>query len=157
VANLGQERIGDNDRERGMTIGQLGGDFDYVPNAAALLLSLKQAGGVTFFGINADTFTLKSASTYNGSPTPMPTISTYYTNSSLTGAGTWVEQTQATASSVTIASGMCMFYVDGADLPSGGEYVEVTVGGSGQVRAIFGDLSAPRSPVNLPARSGSAS
>lgn len=47
---------------------QFGRDFDYVPSATGLLLSLKLAAGVTFFGIGADTYTLKSASTYNGSP-----------------------------------------------------------------------------------------
>jgi hypothetical protein len=138
-------------------LGVLGGDFDYVPSATGLLLSLRMAAGVTFFCVGADTYTLKSAGAYNGSPSVMPTIVDYYTNSSLTGAGTWVQATQASADSITIASGMAMFYVDGADLPAGGDYVEVTVGGSGVVHAIFGDLAAPRQPQNLPTRSGSAS
>ena len=138
-------------------LGYLGGDYDFVPDATGLLLSLKLAAGIGFFCIGADTYTLKSASTYNGSPSAMPTISTYYTNSSLAGAGTWTQQAQAAADSFEIASGMAYFYVDGADLPSGANYVEVTVGGSGTVSAIYGDLSAPRQPQNLPARSGSAS
>ena len=137
--------------------GVLGGDYDYVPSATGLLVSLKNAALVTFFCVGADTYTLKSAATYNGTPSALPTISTYYTNSSLTGAGSWAEQAQANASSITIASGMAMFTVDGADLPAGAEYVEVTVGGSGVVHAIFGDLSSPRQPQNMPARSGSAS
>jgi hypothetical protein len=138
-------------------LGVLGGDFDYVPSATGLLVSLKLAALVSFFCIGSDVYTLKSAATYNGAPTALPTISTYYTNSSLTGAGSWVEQAQANASSITIASGMAMFTVDGADLPSGANYVEVTVAGSGVVAAIFGDLSAPRQPQNMPARSGASS
>jgi hypothetical protein len=138
-------------------LGYLGGDYDFVPSATGLLLSLKLAAGIGFFCIGSDTYTLKSANTYNGSPSTMPTIATYYTNSSLTGAGSWTEVYQAAADSFEIASGMAYFYVDGADLPSGAKYVEVTAGGAGTVSAIYGDLSAPRQPPNLPARSGASS
>lgn len=138
-------------------LGYLGGDYDFVPDATGLLLSLKLAAGVGFFLFGDDTFTLKSANTYNGSPSTMPTITTYYTNSSLVGAGSWVEQAQATADSITIESGMAYVYVDGSDLPSGANYVEFTVGGAGTVSAIYGDLSAPRQPPNLPHRSGASS
>jgi hypothetical protein len=138
-------------------LGILGADFDFVPDATALLVSLRMAGGVTFFCFGDDVFTLKSASTYNGLPSTMPTIATYFTNPSLTGAGSWTEQIQASADSITIESGMAMFYVDGADLPAGAKYVEVTVGASGTVSAVFGDLSAPRQPPNLPTRSGASS
>lgn len=138
-------------------LGVLGGNYDYVPSATGLLVSLRMAGCVTFFCIGDDVFTLKSAATYNGSPTAMPTITTYWTNNSETGAGSWVQQAQASADSITIASGMAMVIVDGADLPSGAKYVEVTVGGAGTVSAIFGDLSAQRSPENLPTRSGASS
>jgi hypothetical protein len=138
-------------------LGYLGSDFDFVPSATGLLVSLRMAGGVNFFCLGSDTYTLKSADSYNGSPSTMPTITTYYTNSSLTGAGSWVQAVQASADSITIASGMAYFYVDGQDLPAGADYVEVTVGGSGVVHAIFGDLVAPRQPGNLPPRSGSGS
>jgi hypothetical protein len=136
---------------------QFGFDFDYVDNATGVLLSLRLAAGVTLFLIGADTYTLKSANAYNGSPSTLATITNYYTNPQTNGSGAWTQQIQAAADSITIASGMAVLYVDGADLPAGANYVEITVGGSGVVRAVYGDLTAPRTPPNLPTRSGSAS
>lgn len=136
---------------------QFGRCFDYVPSATGLLLSLRLVAGITFFGLGADTYTLKSATSYNGSPTTLATITNYYTNPDENGAGAWTEQIQASADSITIESGMVCWYVDGADPPAGATYVEVTVAGSGVVHAVYGDLTAPRTPPNLPTRSGSAS
>jgi hypothetical protein len=136
---------------------QFGRCFDFVPDAASLLVSVKLVPGVTFFLIGEDTYTFKTAATYNGSTSVLDTIASWYTNSSLTGAGSWTQQSQAAADSITLSGGMGAVFIDDSDLPGGQVYVEVVPAGSGTVSALFGDLDAVRSPLNLPTRSGSAS
>jgi hypothetical protein len=135
----------------------LGRVVNVVPIAAGTLISLKDAAGVTFVVTGNDTFTLKSAATYNGSVTALATITNYYTNTSTAGAAEWVAASQAAASTVVISSGAASFYVDASDLPAAAEYVEVTVAASGLVTAILHDLLVQRTPPNLRQLSGSAS
>jgi hypothetical protein len=135
----------------------LGRVLNVVPIAAGTLLSVKDCAGISFCCTGNDTFTLKSAATYNGSPSTLATITNYWTNTSTAGAAEWVAATQSAADAVTIASGAAMFYVDAADLPSAAEYLEVTVAASGLVAAILHDLLVQRSPDNLRTLSGSAS
>jgi hypothetical protein len=135
----------------------LGRVVNVVPIAAGTLISLKDAAGVTFVVTGNDTFTLKSAATYNGSVTALATITNYYTCTSTSGAAEWVAANQAAASTVVISSGAASFYVDASDLPAAAEYVEVTVAASGLVMAILHDLLVQRTPPNLRQLSGSAS
>jgi hypothetical protein len=135
----------------------LGRVVNVVPIAAGTLLSLKDAAGVTFVVTGNDTFTLKSAATYNGSTTALATITNYYTNTSTSGGADWVAASQAAASTVVITSGAASFYVDASDLPAAAEYVEVSVAASGLVYAIFHDLLVQRTPPNLRQLSGSSS
>lgn len=135
----------------------LGRVVNVVPIAAGTLISLKDAAGVTFVVTGNDTFTLKSAATYNGSVTALATITNYYTCTSTAGAAEWVAANQAAASTVAISSGAASFYVDASDLPAAAEYVEVTVAASGLVMAILHDLLVQRTPPNLRQLSGSSS
>jgi len=135
----------------------LGRVVNVVPIAAGTLISLKDAAGVTFVVTGDDTFTLKSAATYNGSTSTLATITNYYTNTSTAGAAEWVAATQAAADNISIASGAASFYVDASDLPAAAEYVEVTVAASGLVMAILHDLLVQRTPPNLRQLSGSSS
>lgn len=135
----------------------LGRLFNFVPIAAGTLLSMKDCSGYTFSVTGNDTFTLKSAATYNGSVTALATITGYYTCTSTSGGAAWVKASQAAASTLVIASGAAMFYVDAGDLPSAAEYVEVTAAGSGLVYAIPHDLLVQRASANLRQLSGSAS
>lgn len=138
---------------------QLGRDFNIAPIAAGVLISLKDAAGITFVCTGDDTFTVKSAATYNGSATALAAIQRYYECTSTSGGAAWTDSGDlgSPVSAVTIASGTVAFYVDAADLPSGAEYVEVTVGASGLVTAIPGNLLAQRTPGNLRVLSGSSS
>lgn len=135
----------------------LGRIFNPVPIAAGTLISMKDCAGITFVVTGNDTFTLKSAATYNGSPTALATIANYYTCTSTAGAAAWVMQTQAAASTVVITSGAASFFVDASDLPAAAGYVEVTVAGSGLVAAVAHDLLVQRAPANLRVLSGSTS
>jgi hypothetical protein len=137
----------------------LGRSYDFVPSATGLLLAIKRTAGITFFCQGGDTYNLKWAATYNGSPSELIAIGDYYINPSLTGAGAWTEQQAADAPTyfIEIASGMAAFYIDGSDLPSTGTYVAVVPAGSGVVSAIIGDLDKKTTPPYLPAWSGSAS
>ena len=140
-----------------MGIEGLGRLFNAVPIAAGQLLAMKDCQGYTFVVTGNDTFTLKSAATYNGSLTNCATITNYYTCTSTSGGAAWVAVTQAAAATVVIASGAAAFYVDSGDLPSAAEYVEVAVAASGLVIAIPHDLLVQRAPANLRQLSGSVS
>jgi hypothetical protein len=135
----------------------LGRVVNVVPIAAGTLISMKDCAGITFVVTGDDVFTLKSAATYNGSPSTLATITNYYTNTSTAGAAEWVAANQAAADNVSIASGAASFYVDASDLPAAAEYVEVTVAASGLVMAILHDLLVQRTPPNLRQLSGSSS
>jgi hypothetical protein len=131
--------------------------FNPAAIAAGTLLSVKDCAGYTFVLTGNDTFTLKSAGSYNGSPTALPVITSYWTNTSTGGGAQWVAQSQAAASTIVIASGAAMVYVDAAELPSGAEYLEVSVAAGGLVTAIPHDLLVQRSPDMLRPLSGSGS
>lgn len=135
----------------------LGRLFNVVPIAAGTMISLKDASGVTFICTGDDTFTCKSAATYNGSATDLTAIARYYSNASTAGADAWTDSGDITpVDSVTIASGAVAFYVDSSDLPAGAEYVEVTVAASGLVAALVDPL-VQRKPGNLRVLSGASS
>lgn len=136
----------------------LGRLFNVVPIAAGTLISLKDAAGITFVCTGDDTFTVKSATGYNGSPTALTAITRTYKCTSTAGAAVWTDSGDiAAVSAVTIASGVVVFYIDSSDLPAGANYVEVSVGASGLVTAIPHDLLTQRTPANLRVLSGSAS
>jgi len=136
----------------------LGRLLNVAPIAAGTLISLKDAAGVTFVCTGNDTFSLLSATTYNGSTSALTAISRYYKSTSTAGAAAWTDSGDVTpVSSVTISSGTLVFYVDAADLPTSAEYVEVSVGASGLVAAITHDLLTQRTPSNLRLLSGSSS
>lgn len=137
----------------------LGRLFNAVPIAAGVLVSVKDAAGITFVCTGADTFSVKSAATYNGSVTALPAISRYYENTATNGSAAWTDSGDlgSPVSSVTTSGGSLVFFIDAADLPAGAEYVEVTVAASGLVAALPHDLLAQRTPANLRVLSGSTS
>ena len=135
----------------------LGRVFNIVPIAAGTLISMKDCAGVTFVVTGNDTFTLKTAATYNGSTTVLTNITNYYTCTSTSGAAAWVDATQAAASTLAISSGAASFYVDASDMPASAEYVEVSAASAGLVYAVLHDLNVQRDPGNLRVLSGSTS
>jgi hypothetical protein len=133
--------------------------FNPVPVAAGVLVSLRQGAGVEFICTGADTFTLQSASTYNGSKTPLAAIRRYWENASTATADAWTDSGDlgTPVDSVTTSGGTLVFSIGPEDLPAGSKWAAVTVGGSGLVAAMVYDLYAPRQPVNLVPLSGASS
>lgn len=136
----------------------LGRLFNVVPIAAGTLISLKDASGVTFVCTGDDTFTVKSAPSFNGGAADLTAIVRVYKNASTAGADAWTDSGDiAAVDSVTIASGAAAFYIDSSDLPAGSDYVEVAVAAEGLVAAIVHDLAVQRGPKNLRPLSGASS
>lgn len=147
----------------------LGRLYNVAPIAAGQGLSLKTTTAMTFVCTGSDTFTLTVSASFGSGYTTPPTtaiggglIRVYYTNAQTNGTGTWSQTRLAGgsfANSVTIASGAVAFTVYPVDLApstSGGggtnyTYIKCSVGGSGLVTALAGDLTEQRSPQNLPA------
>ncbi len=129
----------------------LGRTINVVPIAAGVGLRCDTGEGWTFVCTGNDTFTVTCASTFGGSyATPGNTITRKFTNTATNGTAAWVAATQSASNAVTIASGTVAFYVPNSSLPDGKKYVKVSVGASGLVVAIQGDLNIQRTPSNLP-------
>lgn len=136
----------------------LGRLFNVVPIAAGVLIPLKDASGVTFVVTGDDTFTVKSAATFNGSATDLAAVARIYSSTATNGSAAWTDSGDITpVDTVTIASGTAAFYVDSSDLPAGAEYVSVTGASTGLVTAIVHDLEVQRTPPHLRVLSGASS
>ncbi len=131
-------------------IAGLGREFNVVPIAAGVGLSLRDAAGISFVCTGNDTFTITVADSFAGSyATPGNIITTKQTNTATNGSAAWVTASQAASNAVTISSGTVVFYVSGDALPDGKSYVKVSAGGSGLVTAVLHDLSTARKPDSL--------
>ncbi len=135
-----------------MPMEALGRTINVVPIAAGRGLRCDTGEGWTFVCTGADTFTLTAATTFGGSYSTPGNIITYrYTNTATNGSAAWVKTTQSAANTVVNAGATTSaFFVSNASLPDGYKYVKVSVGASGLVVAIQGDLSVQRTPANLP-------
>jgi hypothetical protein len=128
----------------------LGREFNVVPIAAGVAISLKQCAGVTFICTGNDTFTLTTSATFAGSyATPGNIITTKYTNTATAGTAAWVKASQSASNAVTIASGTVAIFVGSSMLADPLAYVKCSVGGAGLVIAILHDLEVQRTPANL--------
>lgn len=131
-------------------IAGLGREFNVVPIAAGVGLSLRDAAGISFVCTGNDTFTITVADSFAGSyATPGNIITTKQTNTATNGSAAWVTASQSASNAVTIASGTVVFYVSGDALPDGKSYVKVSAGAAGLVTAVLHDLSTARKPDNL--------
>lgn len=132
----------------------LGREFNVIPIAAGVAVSLKQATGVTFVCTGNDTFTITTADTFGGSyATPGNILTRKVTNTATNGTAAWAEATQAASNAVVIASGTASIHVPADALPDGKAYVKCTASSAGLVTAIVHDLTTQRAPSNLPALS----
>jgi sarcosine oxidase gamma subunit len=143
-----------NPQEEGNIMEGLGREFNVVPIAAGVAISLKRAQAVTFICTGNDTFTLTVADTFAGSyATPGNIVTRKVTNTATNGTAVWAEATQAASNAVTISSGTVSIHVSGDSLPDGKAYVKCTQSSAGLVTAIVHDLTTQRTPANLPALS----
>ena len=140
-----------------MAIEGLGRLYNFVPIAASTLISVKDCAGIEFCVTGNDTFTLSTATSYNGSTTAAAVITDYYTCTSTSGGAKWVFTVQAAASTLVITSGAALFFVDAATLPASATYVQVAPASAGLVAAVAVNLLVARAPANLRQLSGSSS
>ena len=140
-----------------MAIEGLGRLYNVVPIAASTLLSVKDAAGIEFLVTGNDTFTLSTATTYNGTTTNAAVITDYYTNTSTSGGAKWVFNQQVASATLVITSGSALFFVDAATLPASATYVQLAPASAGLVYAIVPNLLVQRAPANLRQLSGSNS
>lgn len=132
----------------------LGREFNIIPIAAGVAVSLKNATGVTFICTGNDTFTVTVADTFGGSyATPGNILTRKVTNAQTNGTAAWAEALQSASNAVTIASGTVSIHVPAESLPDGKAYVKCSAGAAGLVTAITHDLTTQRTPANLPALS----
>lgn len=132
----------------------LGRAFNVLPVADDVYVGLKNAGGVTFVGVNAagDTWTLTEAKDASGTSSQvLATIERFHTAATVGAA--WVKGTQAAGSAVTTSSSQdaIVIEVEAPELSDGYTHVKLTSTSTGTVVAILRDLHVQRAPANLPA------
>jgi len=128
----------------------LGREFNVVPIASGVAISMKQCAGLSFVCTGNDTFTITTSATFAGSyATPGNIITTKYTNTSTGGTAAWVKASQAASNAVTIGSGTVVIFVGSSMLADPLAYVKCTASGAGLVAAVLHDLEVQRTPANL--------
>lgn len=129
----------------------LGREFNIIPTADAKHVNLTHAGGVTFIGVGADTYTVQSAASASGG-TDLDVVTHWYENANADGSTAWTRHADQVADAAVLTSAAaCAIYVDGKSLPDGHKYVKCTSSSTGLVYAIVHDLDVQRTPANLPA------
>lgn len=130
---------------------QLGRQFNVIPIAAGVGISLKQATGVTFVTTGSDTFTLTCSSVFgSGYASPGTITSSIWKTASASGTAAWVQDQTLISANTIVTTVTTAFYISAVFLPDGKTYVKLAAGGSGLVTAILGDLLVRRMPSNLP-------
>lgn len=130
----------------------LGREFDVVPIASGVYISMKNCSGITFVCTGADTFTVREAQSASGLNVQNigNVITQYYQNTSTAGAAAWTVQTQAGAAAVTQAGAYAtVIEIFGSMMDDGFPYVYCHAASAGLVTAIPHDLTVQRYPSNL--------
>lgn len=137
----------------------LGRNFNVIPVADGVEVSLKEASGVTFIcnGADAETFTVAEAEDAAGTNAQnLAVLTHHYTNASAAGANKWTRDptdgTEYTATAVvttTTALPVAAIEVNAKSLSDGFTYVRCSSSATGTVMAIVHDLNVQRAPINL--------
>jgi hypothetical protein len=131
----------------------LGRVFNVLPVADDTYVSLANADGVTFVGVNAagDTWTLTEKKADGSGAQVLATITRYHT--AATNGAAWVVHTLAANSAVTTTASedVIVIEVDAAELSDDYTQVKLTSTSTGTVVALLRDLKSKRKPANLPA------
>lgn len=131
----------------------LGRIFNVVPTADGVELNLRDYGGVTFFCVGADTYTIQESTSAAGAGAQDldSAGAHYFTNSGAVGATEWVEVTDETPDAAIVVAANAAVYV-GADMLSAGfSYIECTSTAAGLVVAVLHELKQQRNPALLAA------
>lgn len=133
----------------------LGRVFNVVPTAADTpWISMKNAGGLAFVCVGADTYTISSATDAAGTgPVLLACVTHFYTSSSAAGAQPWVRSPLTgennAASAVVVPGALGCIQINNTSLPDTADYVRCVSTGAGLVIAIAYDLREQRTPQNL--------
>lgn len=129
----------------------LGRLFNLIPTADAKFVNLRDAAGVTFIGVGADTYTVQSSATASGG-TDLDSVVHWYENANADGSTAWTKHADQVAdAAVTTTAAVAAIYVDAKSLPDGHKYVKCSSTSTGLVVAIVHDLDVQRTPANLAA------
>ena len=129
----------------------LGRVFNLIPTADGVFVNLKDAAGVTFVGVGADTYTVQSSATASGG-TDLDVVTRWYENANANGSTAWTQHAdQAADAAVMTSAAVAAIEVDAKSLPDGHKYIKCSSGSSGLVYAIVHDLDVQRTPKNLAA------
>lgn len=139
----------------------LGSLINAVVVATGEHISLKNAGGVTFFcyeDAGAQAIAIKE-SIDGQSEQALGVLNHYYASNGV--GGVWTRETADANGTLNNASSMvkkdttafdcASFYIDASQLSDGYDSVEVTIDGAGLCIAVPGKLLVQRAPQNLPA------
>lgn len=133
----------------------LGRLLNIVPTAAGAWVSLRDATGVTFVCVGADTYSLDEATDGAGSGNQdLAVIDRYQENDNADGSTGWTLESQTAGHELVTGDAAAAFHVDAAQLSAGYTHVQVSVAATGLVYAITHDLAVQRSPELLPALTG---
>jgi hypothetical protein len=130
----------------------LGRLFNLVPTADAVEVNLRDAGGVTFVCVGADTYTIQeSTSSAGAGAQDLLAWDHWFTNTGAVGATAWVEASDATPAAAAIIAANAAIYVSATELSDGFDFIQCNSAAGGLVIAIVHDLVVQRNPANLPA------
>lgn len=134
-----------------MSMEGLGRLFNVVPTADAVEVDLRDAAGVTFICVGADTYTIQEHQGAAGAGQDLLAWDHWFTNAGAVGATTWVEATDDTPAAAAVIAANAAVYVGATELSDGYTHVSCASAAGGLVVAIVHDLVVQRSPANLPA------
>jgi len=133
----------------------LGRIFNVVPTADAVEIDLRNAAGVTFICVGADTYTIREAQSGTGTGVQdLLAWEHWYTNSGAVGATQWVEASDSTPAAAAVIAANAAIYVDAKSLSDDFTHVQCNSTAAGLVVAIVHDLNVQRDPALLPVLTG---
>jgi hypothetical protein len=134
----------------------LGRLFNVVPTADAVEIDLRDASGVTFICVGADTYTIREAQ--SGTGTGVQDLAGawdhWYTNAGAIGATAWVEAEDLTPVAAAVIAANAAIHIDAKELSDGFTHVLCVSTATGLVVALTHDLTTQRNPANLPVLTG---
>ncbi len=130
---------------------QLGRDYNVIPIAAGVAISLKGANGVTFVTTGSDTFTITTSALFaSGFASPGTLTCNVYKTSNSSGTAAWVQDQTLISTNTIVTTVATAFFISSVFLPDNKIYVKCAASGAGLVTAILGPLTVRRTPANLP-------
>jgi hypothetical protein len=134
-----------------------------IPVGAGQAFKMRGASVAQIVCVGNDTYTVEASNAFAGTFAALDCIKNIYYASADNGTAAWAKftwvDTTTPLSAITIGSSgtpaaldgaaMACFHVFTSQLSDPDDYLKITVGGSGLVQVILGDLVVQRGPANL--------